>query len=122
MSGEDLQESPLRKEHEVAGGRMVPFSGWRLPVQYQGILQEHDAVRRGVGVFDISHMGQVLVRGEHGAAEQWLDRLLTNRVAKLKPGEGQYTLMLNEEGGVLDDLIVYREAEGDSYFLVINAA
>lgn len=98
---------------------MVPFAGWRMPVQYQGIIPEHRAVRTAVGVFDISHMGQVLVSGER--AEAWLDSLLTNTVAALPLGTGQYTLLLNEEGGVIDDLILYRLAD-DRYLLVINAA
>lgn len=98
---------------------MVPFAGWEMPVQYAGIMPENKAVRSALGIFDISHMGQFQVTGTE--AEQWLDGLLTNRVAKLKDGDGQYTMLLNEAGGVIDDLIVYRMKAND-YFLVVNAA
>lgn len=98
---------------------MVDFAGWEMPVQYTGILDEHKTVREACGVFDISHMGEFFVRGDGVAA--WLDSLLTNRVAKLAVGEAQYTLMLNERGGVIDDLIVYRIGESE-YLLVVNAA
>ncbi len=98
---------------------MVGFAGWRMPVQYAGILPEHQATRTGCGVFDISHMGQFLVTGAEAAG--WLDRQLTNRVAALQPGEGHYTLMLNEDGGVIDDLILYA-LERDSFLLIVNAS
>lgn len=114
-----LQETPLRSTHEALGGKLVPFAGWRMPVQYAGVLPEHEAVRTKAGVFDISHMGQFIVEGPGSTA--WLDSLLTNRVAKLGIGEGQYSLMLNEQGGVIDDLILYRIGE-ESYFLVVNAS
>lgn len=119
MDVASLKQSPLAGEHQKLGGRMVPFAGWSMPVQFEGILAEHRAVREGVGVFDISHMGQVRVSGSAGCA--WLDGLLTNRVASLEIGRGQYTLLLNERAGVIDDLIVYRTDETE-YFLVINAA
>lgn len=111
--------TPLYDKHVAAGGRIVDFAGWEMPVQYSGILDEHRAVREACGVFDISHMGEFFVRGEGSAA--WLDSLLTNRVARLSPGEAQYTLMLNERGGVIDDLIVYRLGESE-FLLVVNAA
>lgn len=98
---------------------MVGFAGWEMPVQYSSVIAEHDAVRASCGVFDISHMGQLVVEGE--VAEVALNRLLTNDVSRLENGEGQYSIMLNEEGGVIDDLIVYREVEG-RYFLVVNAS
>lgn len=98
---------------------MVPFAGWEMPVQYSGIVEEHKAVREHVGVFDISHMGQFLIEGR--GAEAFLNRALTNNVGKLTPGGGQYTLMLNGHGGVIDDLIVYRMSERE-YFLVVNAS
>jgi aminomethyltransferase len=98
---------------------MMGFGGWHMPVQYQGILQEHKAVREAAGLFDISHMGEVFVSGP--GAEQFLNRLLTNDVSKLAIGGGQYTLMLNENGGVLDDLLCYRH-ERDSYLLIVNAS
>ncbi len=115
----ELQHSPLDEIHREAGGRMVPFAGWEMPVMYDSILTEHRTVREGVGQFDISHMGQLFVEGEK--AEEWLNHLLTNDVAALADGQGQYTFLLNEEGGVIDDLILYRITEG-SYFLVVNAA
>lgn len=98
---------------------MVPFAGWEMPVQYSGIVEEHKAVRERAGVFDISHMGQFLVSG--AGAEAFLNRVLTNNVAKLAPGQGQYTLMLHAGGGVIDDLIVYRTSERE-FFLVVNAS
>lgn len=114
-----LLHSPLEPLHIELGGRMVDFAGWYMPVMYGSILDEHHAVRKEVGIFDISHMGQFIVRGP-GAGE-WLDRMLANEVARLADGEGQYTFLLNERGGVIDDLILYREAV-DTYFLVVNAS
>lgn len=98
---------------------MVPFAGWDMPVQYTGIVDEHKAVRQSVGVFDISHMGQFIVSGT--GAEAFLNRVLTNNIAKLQPGQGQYTLLLNARGGVLDDLIAYRTSERE-FYLVVNAS
>lgn len=101
---------------------MVPFAGWNMPVQYEGIIPENKAVRSRLGVFDISHMGQVFVSGSaDGAAVRWLDSLLTNNAATLEIGAGQYTMLLNESGGVIDDLIVYRCGD-DEFFLVVNAS
>ena len=115
----DLKHSPLESAHQALGARLVPFAGWNMPVQYASIIAEHTAVRTQVGIFDISHMGQFLVSGTN--AEAWLNRLLTNNIAKLAPGQGQYTLMLNAHGGVIDDLIAYRTGAND-YFLVVNAS
>jgi len=98
---------------------MVDFGGWHMPVQYTSILDEHAAVRTAIGAFDISHMGQFAVSGS-GALDA-LNQLLTNNVEKLDVGEGQYTFLLNEDGGVIDDLIIYRTADED-YLLVVNAA
>ena len=114
-----LHHSPLEPAHLARGARLVPFAGWLMPVQYSGITDEHQAVRHHAGVFDISHMGEFFVSGPGAAA--WLNRLLTNDVAKLSVGDGQYTLMLNERGGVIDDLIVYR-TEAEQFFLVVNAS
>ncbi|MCP4786615.1 MAG: glycine cleavage system aminomethyltransferase GcvT [Fuerstiella sp.] len=119
---DDLRRSPLHDTHVRLGARMVPFAGWEMPVQYEGIIPENKAVREKLGVFDISHMGQVFVSSETvGAAAGWLDSILTNNVARLDVGQGQYTLLLNETGGVIDDLIVYRQTDID-YFLVVNAS
>ena len=115
----DLKRTPLHAEHVRLGAKMIGFGGWDMPVQYTGIMDEHHAVRRALGVFDISHMGQFFVRGADGAT--WLNSMLTNNVAKLAPGQGQYTLMLNEHGGVIDDLILYRIAAAE-WLLVVNAA
>ncbi len=98
---------------------MVPFAGWEMPVQYSSIVEEHKAVRSAVGVFDISHMGQFIVSG--AGAEAFLNRALTNDVSKLAIGQGQYTLLLNETGGVIDDLIAYRTTDKE-FFLVVNAS
>lgn len=111
--------TPLFDQHITTGGRMVEFAGWEMPVQYTGILQEHKAVRENCGVFDISHMGEFFVSGPGATA--WLDGLLTNNLSALPIGHAQYTLLLNERGGVIDDLIAYRLAE-ENYLLIVNAA
>jgi len=116
---QNLRKTPLCHVHESAGARMVEFGGWLMPVQYSSILQEHHAVRNAAGLFDISHMGEVYVWGPY--AETWLNKMLCNDVRKLGVGEGQYTLMLFESGGVLDDLLIYRVTK-DGYLLVVNAS
>jgi aminomethyltransferase len=98
---------------------MVPFGGWLMPVQYTGIMEEHQAVRKNVGMFDISHMGQFIVDGND--ARDWLNRMLTNNVEKLDVGQGQYTFLLNDKGGIIDDLIAYRIGE-TKFLLVVNAS
>lgn len=118
-SSDSLRRTPLHAVHVEMGARMVPFAGWDMPVQYTGIVDEHKAVRQSVGVFDISHMGQFIVSGP--GAEVFLNRVLTNNVAKLQPGQGQYTLLLNGRGGVIDDLIAYRTSERE-FYLVVNAS
>ena len=115
----DLKHSPLEAAHIALGARLVPFAGWNMPVQYASILAEHHAVRTKAGIFDISHMGQFLISGPDCAA--WLNRLLTNNIERLALGQGQYTLMLNDKGGVIDDLIAYRSGDSD-FFLVVNAS
>lgn len=101
------------------GGRMVDFGGWELPQQYTSIRDEHFAVRKAAGLFDISHMGRLFVEGS--AAESYLQHLLTNDLAVVAPGHAIYTLMCNEQGGVIDDLVVYRETR-DRFLVVVNAA
>jgi aminomethyltransferase len=113
------KKTPLYQEHVRLKARMVPFSGWVMPVQYTSIVDEHQTVREAVGMFDISHMGQFIVSGK-GACD-WLNTMLTNNVAKLDIGHGQYTFLLNCNGGVIDDLIVYRIKEAE-FLLVVNAA
>jgi glycine cleavage system T protein (aminomethyltransferase) len=119
VSEEAPNKTPLYDEHVRLGARMVPFAGWLMPVQYLSIVEEHQAVRNNVGIFDISHMGQLIVDGK-GACE-WLNAMLTNNVGKLDVGTGQYTFLLNERGGIIDDLIVYRIGE-QKFLLVVNAA
>ncbi len=98
---------------------MVPFAGWSMPVMYGSILDEHQAVRKAAGIFDISHMGQLIVSGSD--AELWLNRMLANDLSKLTDGTGQYSFLLNPRGGVIDDLIVYRE-NAEKFFVVVNAS
>lgn len=112
-----LRETPLHARHVSLGARMVPFAGWSMPVQYRGVIEEHRAVRSGVGVFDVSHMGRFAASG--GEAHDDLRGLLSNDLDAIAPGEAQYTLLTNETGGIVDDLIVYRQP--DSYLLVVNA-
>jgi aminomethyltransferase len=119
MSNVAEKKTPLYDEHVRLGARMVPFGGWLMPVQYSGIVDEHRAVRNAVGMFDISHMGQFVVSGN--GARDWLNTMLTNNVAKLDVAQGQYTFLLNDNGGVIDDLIVYRTGETE-FLLVVNAA
>jgi aminomethyltransferase len=114
-----LQQTPLHDRHVALGARMVPFAGWEMPVQYEGVIQEHRAVRTDVGVFDVSHMGEIEVEGPR--AHEFLESLLSNDLDKLAPGQAQYTLLTNEGGGIIDDLIVYR-LEACRYLLVVNAS
>src|SRR3954469_6245852 len=114
----ELKRTPLRDWHAAHGGRLVDFAGWEMPVQYRSILEEHKAVRRTAGLFDVSHMGEVRVDGPDAA--RFLNRLVANDVAKLFPGRILYTPMCYPNGGVVDDLLVYM-LEPEKYFLVINA-
>src|SRR5258705_2793156 len=116
---EGLKRTPLFAAHLKAGARLVPFGGWELPVHYSGIIDEHLAVRRAAGLFDISHMGELKVSGVR--ADEFLNHVLTNDIRKLAVGTGQYTLMCNEKGGVIDDLYVYCTREQE-YLLVTNAS
>ncbi len=114
-----LKKTPLYGEHVKAGAKLVDFGGWLMPVQYSGIMDEHHAVRNALGIFDISHMGEVIVSGPQ--AKPWLNQLLTNNIDRLEPGQCHYTFMLNERGGVIDDLLVYHYANG-VFLLVVNAS
>jgi glycine cleavage system T protein (aminomethyltransferase) len=114
-----LLRTPLYERHVSLGARMVPFAGWEMPVQYEGVIPEHRAVREDCGVFDVSHMGEIEVEGPH--ASDLLQSLLSNDVDKLEIGDAQYTLLTNEQGGIVDDLIVYR-LEGGRYLLIVNAS
>ena len=101
-----LRRTPLFERHERAGARLVPFAGWEMPVQYEGIRQEHVAVRTGAGVFDVSHMGEIETSGPQ--AEDFLQRVLSNDVTKIAERGAQYSVLCREDGGVLDDLFTYR--------------
>ena len=113
-----LRRTPLFERHERAGARLVPFAGWEMPVQYEGIRQEHVAVRTGAGVFDVSHMGEIETSGPQ--AEELLQRLLSNDVTKIAERGAQYSVLCREDGGVLDDLFTYRL--GDDRFLTVTNA
>ncbi|MDE3134380.1 MAG: glycine cleavage system aminomethyltransferase GcvT [Acidobacteriota bacterium] len=114
----DLKRTPLYAAHLEAGAKLVPFAGWEMPIQYTGIRQEHLAVRGGVGIFDVSHMGQVAIGGQQAQAR--LQRLVSSDVRRMPEGGAQYSLLCNERGGVLDDLFLYRLS--DSRFLVVTNA
>jgi aminomethyltransferase len=114
-----LLRTPLHDRHVALGARMVPFAGWEMPVQYAGVIPEHRAVRADAGVFDVSHMGEIEVEGPR--AKELLQGLLSNELDKLEPGKAQYTLLTNERGGIIDDLIVY-ELEPTRFLMVVNAS
>jgi aminomethyltransferase len=112
--------TPLKDEHLKAGAKMVDFAGWYMPVEYQGLRHEHAVVREKVGLFDVSHMGEIRLKGPKALASvEWLT---TNEVSKLKAGQAQYTLFPNDKGGVVDDLIVYCVTPGTDYLLCVNAS
>jgi len=116
-----LKRTPLYDRHVAAGARLIPFSGWEMPVQYEGILAEHRRVRSHAGLFDLGHMGQVDVVGPDALA--FLQWTTTNDVSRLEPGQAAYGMLPNDDGGVVDDIFVYRKPEGqDGYMVVINAA
>ena len=116
-----LRRTALYDRHVALGARIIPFAGWQMPVQYEGILAEHRAVRSAAGLFDLGHMGQVRVTGPDALA--FLQYTTTNDISRLEPGQAAYSLLSNDGGGVVDDIIVYRNPEGeDGYFVVINAA
>ena len=114
-----LRRTPLFERHQAAGARLVEFAGWEMPVQYQGVIQEHMAVREACGIFDVSHMGEIETSGP--GAQALLQRLLSNDVAKIAPGGAQYSVLCREDGGVLDDLFTYR-LDVERYLTVTNAA
>ncbi len=114
----ELKRTPLRDFHLAHGARLVDFAGWEMPVQYRSILEEHRAVRRAAGLFDVSHMGEFDVRGPGAAA--FLNALVTNDVARMAPGRVAYSPMCQPDGGVIDDLLVYMRGPGD-FMLCVNA-
>jgi len=114
-----LLRTPLYDRHVAAGGRLVPFAGWELPVQYEGVIREHRAVRTDAGVFDVSHMGELEVEGPRAA--ELLQSLLSNDLDRIDEGQAQYTLLTNERGGIVDDLIAYKLSP-HRFLLIVNAA
>ena len=119
VADQALRRTPLYGCHAELGAKLVPFAGWEMPVTYEGIREEHAAVRTHAGMFDVSHMGEVEVEGPGALA--FLQRVLSNDVAKIEIGGAQYSCLCNEEGGVLDDLFTYRLG-GDRYLIVTNSA
>jgi aminomethyltransferase len=118
-AADTLRRTPLFDRHERAGARLVPFAGWEMPVQYEGIRQEHVAVRTDAGMFDVSHMGEIETRGPQ--AEEFLQRLLSNDVTKIAERGAQYSVLCRDDGGVLDDLFSYRLGT-DRFLTITNAA
>ncbi len=119
MTGDNLLKTPLYRCHLQLGARMVPFAGYEMPVQYSGVLDETKAVRAQAGLFDVSHMGQFSVRGKNSLSE--VQRLVTNDLSKLGLGQAQYNMLCNEKGGVIDDLVVYKRSETET-FICVNAS
>ena len=114
-----MKNTALTHIHEKLGAKLVPFAGYNMPVQYEGVNAEHETVRNGVGVFDVSHMGEFLIEGEH--ALDLIQKVTSNDASKLKIGDAQYSCMPNETGGIVDDLICYR-VKDNTYLLVVNAS
>ena len=114
-----LRRTPLYERHAALGARIVPFAGWEMPVQYTSIADEHRAVRNDAGVFDVAHMGQLKLAGD--SAHAYLQARLSNDLDRIEDGQAQYTLLTNERGGIVDDLIAYRRG-ADEYLLVVNAS
>jgi aminomethyltransferase len=114
-----MKNTALTSTHEALGAKMVPFAGYNMPVQYEGVNLEHETVRTGVGVFDVSHMGEFLIEGEH--ALELIQNVTSNDASKLTIGKAQYSCLPNDDGGIVDDLIVYRVKE-NTYLLVVNAS
>lgn len=115
---EHLLKTPLYSIYKEFGAKIIGFAGWALPIQFEGIVQEHKNVREAAGLFDVSHMGEIEVQGED--ATKYLDYLLTNNITSMKDGQVQYAILANEEGGIKDDVLVYRFSE-HKYWLVVNA-
>jgi aminomethyltransferase len=114
-----LLRTPVYERHVALGARLVPFAGWEMPVQYEGVIPEHLAVRADSGAFDVSHMGELVVEGPRARA--FLQSMLSNDLDRIGPGQAQYTLLTNEQGGIVDDLIVY-ELGPSRFLLIVNAA
>lgn len=117
---DNLKKTCLYDSHVALGAKMSPFAGFMMPIQYSSITEEHNAVRHAVGMFDVSHMGEIFVSGPD--AEKFVNHIFTNEIRGFEPGKVLYGMMLHPDGGVVDDLLVYREFEPDHFLLVVNAA
>lgn len=115
----EAKKTPLYDEHVKLGGKVVDYAGWFLPVQYEGLVAEHEAVRNAAGLFDVSHMGEITVKGKDALA--YVDYLMTNDITKIVDNQVIYTFMCMPNGGVVDDLLVYRFDNND-FYLVVNAS
>ncbi|HVZ56314.1 MAG TPA: glycine cleavage system aminomethyltransferase GcvT [Chitinophagaceae bacterium] len=115
-----MKDTPFIEKHRALGAKMAPFAGYNMPISYSGINEEHAAVRRNAGVFDVSHMGEFILKGD--AALDLIQRVTTNDASKLAAGQAQYSCMTNEAGGIVDDLLVYCLEPGKAYMLVVNAS
>jgi len=114
-----MKNTALTETHKALGAKIVPFAGYNMPVQYEGVKIEHETVRQGVGVFDVSHMGEFLIDGDH--ALELIQKVSSNDASKLTIGKAQYSCLPNDDGGIVDDLIIYRVKE-NTYLLVVNAS
>ncbi len=115
-----MQQTPLIAEHRAAGAKLVDFAGWEMPIQYSGVVDEYYTVRSKAGLFDVSHMGRIVVTGS--GAESFLQRMTTNDLAALRPMQAQYSMICNEQGGIKDDIFVYRSARAGEFLLCVNAS
>ncbi len=115
-----MQQTPLIAQHRAAGAKLVDFAGWEMPIQYSGVLDEYHTVRSKAGLFDVSHMGRIVVTGS--GAESFIQRMTTNDLAALRPMQAQYSMVCNEQGGIKDDIFVYRLARAGEFLLCVNAS
>src|SRR5215203_4878333 len=115
-----MKQTPFTQKHIEAGAKMAEFAGYNMPISYTGINEEHHTVRKNAGVFDVSHMGEFILKGEH--ALDLIQRVTTNDASKLTAGKAQYSCLTNDTGGIVDDLLVYCIEENKTYMLVVNAS
>ena len=115
-----MRHTPLIAQHRAAGAKLVDFAGWEMPIHYTGVVDEYHAVRSKAGLFDVSHMGRIVVTGS--GAESFLQRMTTNDLAALQPMQAQYSMVCNEQGGIKDDIFVYRSAKAGEFLLCVNAS
>src|SRR6476619_1086013 len=115
-----MKNTPFTQKHIELGAKMAEFAGYNMPISYSGINDEHQTVRKNAGVFDVSHMGEFMLKGEH--AMELIQRVTTNDVSKLTAGKAQYSCMTNENGGIIDDLLIYCIEENKTYMIVVNAS